>query len=273
MDINKMIQIPNENHNLPPKVKEARDMFRYASIFFLVAALLYGLWGLWSIMRGMMWGWGFRIMQGIIYLIFGAVALVVKSKFEEVSIRPIDQGQVGTVKDNLVVYIILGFIFGWVLSGLLILLGYMKLDEIDTQANMCPECRGTMRFAQEYQRWYCDNCQDYKVPIHPANVAQPPPGQTPPPQQQQQPQEQQQQGWGQQQQQPQEQQQQQGWGQQQQQPQEQQQQQGWVQQKPQEQQQEQQQPSGPNNCPTCGAQGRWIGQYQRYYCDNCQKYL
>ena len=111
-----MIKIPDENPNLPPKLKEARDMFRYASIFFLIAALLYGLWGLWSIMQGLIWsarGWGtWRIMWGIIYLVFAGIALVIKGKFEEASIHPIDQGQVGTVRDNLVIYIILGFIFG-----------------------------------------------------------------------------------------------------------------------------------------------------------------
>jgi len=26
-------------------------------------------------------------------------------------------------------------------------------------------------------------------------------------------------------------------------------------------------------CPTCGGQGRYIAQYQRYWCDTCQKYL
>lgn len=254
MDINEMIKIPDENPNLPPKLKEARDMFRYASIFFLVAALLYGLWGLWSIMQGLIWsawGWGtWRIMQGIIYLIFAGIALVVKGKFEEVSIDPIDQGLAGTVKDNLIIYIILGFIFGWILSGLLILLGYMKLDDVDTQANMCPECRGTMRFVQEYQRWYCDNCQDYKVPIHPASATQQPQqqqewGQTPPPPGQQQ------QGWQQNQQQQ---------SQQQEQPQ---QQQGW--------QQSQQQDQ--NVCPNCNQPTRYISEYNRHYCDNCQKYV
>jgi len=263
MDINQMIQIPNENPNLPPKLKEARDMFRYAAIFFLIAALLYGLWGLWSIMQGLIWsawGWGtWRIMQGIIYLIFAGIALVVKGKFEEASIRPIDQGQAGTVKDNLIVYIILGFIFGWILSGLLILLGYMKLDEVDTQANMCPDCRGTMRFVQEYQKWYCDSCQDYKVPIHPASATTPPPqGQTPPPQQQ---------GWqGQQESTPP--QQEQGWQKQESQaaetppPQ----QQGWQQQPP-------EQTQGQQTCPTCQQQARYISEYNRYYCDNCNKYV
>ncbi|MFO7791352.1 MAG: hypothetical protein R6W73_00015 [Candidatus Saliniplasma sp.] len=266
MDMSNMLSIPDENRNLPPKLKEARDMFRYAAIFFLVAALLYGLWGLWSIMSGLIWSawaWGaWRIMQGVLYLIFAGIALVLKSKFEESIIKPMDYGQSDTVKDNLIIYIILGFIFGMVLSGLLILLGYMKLGEADTHANMCPDCRSPMRYVQDYQRWYCDNCQDYKVPIHPASQTTPPP-QGPPQQSQQ--------GWQQGQQEQQGQQSQQGWQQEQQQQQPgtqptQQSQQGW-QQGQQEQETEEQ-----NSCPTCGSQMRWINEYSRWYCDSCQEY-
>ncbi|MFW6142273.1 MAG: hypothetical protein ACOC53_06920 [Candidatus Saliniplasma sp.] len=255
MDMSKILSVPNENPNLPPKLKEAREMMRYASIFFLVAALLYGLWGLWSIMQGIFWSTNYygtyygtgRIIWGVIYLVFAGVAVVLKGKFEDDILNPIDNGQSGAAKDKCVIYIILGLIFGMVLSGLLILLGYMKLGEVDTQASICPDCRGAMRYVQEYQKWYCDNCQDYKVPIHPASATQPP---------------QQQQGWGQTPPPPPDQQQQQGWQQsQQQQPP--QQQQGWQQ----SQQQEQ------NICPTCGNQARYIQEYDRYYCDNCGKYL
>ncbi len=271
MDMSNMFSIPNENPNLPPKLKEARDMMRYAAIFFLVAALIYGLWGLWSLMTVIFWRGMWGVMSAVIQLVFAGIALVMKVKLEEDIINPIDYGQYTQAKDKSIIYIILGFIFGMVLSGLLVLLGYMKLGEVDTQANICPSCKSPMRYVQEYQRWYCDNCQDYKVPIHPA---------TPPPQGvqvQQQPQ--QQQGW---QVQEQPRQQQQGW----QPPQSQEQppppqQQGWTAERkepepPQEQSwdeqsPEQQQPQ--NICPTCEKQARWIQEYSRFYCDNCGKYL
>lgn len=28
--------------------------------------------------------------------------------------------------------------------------------------NTCPDCSSEMRYIDEYDRWYCDNCQDYK---------------------------------------------------------------------------------------------------------------
>lgn len=275
MDTSKMLSIPNENHNLPPQLKEARKMMRYASIFFLVAAVLYGLWGLWSIMQGLFWSatlyggtWGAGlVVRGVIYLVFGVIALVLKTKFEEEMLYPLDRGQTKHVKDNGVLYIILGFIFGMALAGIFAVLGYMKLDEVDTTSKNCPTCGSQLRYIEQYNQWYCDSCQDYKMPVEPAQHPQ----QQQPPEQgyqtqqqqqgsQQQPQQTEQRGWQQSEQQTQQQpQQQQGWGQtpptsQQQQP---------------KQQQSQQQQ---NNCPTCGGQLRYIQEYNRWYCDSCQEY-
>ena len=264
MDLSNMLKIPNENYNLPPKLKEARKMMRYASIFFLVAAVLYGLWGIWSILQGLFWsttwyGGAFgagMVVRGVIYLVFGVIALILKTKFEEEMLYPLDRGQTKHVKDNGVLYIILGFIFGMALAGIFAVLGYMKLDEVDTTSKTCPTCGSPLRYIEQYNQWYCDSCQEYKMPVSPAQhePQQPPQQQGYQAQQQQQPQ--QQQG---------------GWGQ----PQEpQQEQQGWQESNTQEQQpQQQEQPQQQQNaCPTCGQQLRYVQQYNRWWCDNCQEY-
>ncbi len=191
-----LLSVPDANPNLPPKVKEAREMLQYAAIFFLVAALLYGLWGLWDIMRGLLWSTVYygsyygtwRIGYGVIRIVFAVVAFILKGKLVEDVITPVDQGRYDDIEDKLVIYAILGFIFGLVISGILILLGYMKLKEVDSQANVCPTCRGNLRYVQEYQKWYCDNCGEYKMPIHPASSSTPPPPEQQQQQYQQQPQ-------------------------------------------------------------------------------------
>ncbi len=218
-------------------------MFRYAAIFFLVAALIYGLWGIWDIFSGLISGlfwWsgyysGFRIFYGLVRVGLAIGAIIFKGKFVDNVITPIDQGKYQESENDMVLYMILGFIFGLGISGILILIGYMKFKEIDNQANKCPTCGGQLRFVQEYERYYCDNCEDYKMPVHP-----PEPSTPQPPQSQQS-------------------------GQQYQQPQNQ-----------PSQQPTQQAPSPEEEtkiCPTCGNEVRWIEEYERYYCDNCQKYI
>lgn len=217
-------------------------MFRYAAIFFLIAALIYGLWGLWDIFAGLIWttlgGYysSYRIFIGIIRIVLAVGALIIKGKFVDDIITPIDQGRYQESKDKMILYMILGFVFGLLLSGVLILLGYMKIDEVDIQAKNCPTCNSTLRYVPQYDNWYCDNCGDYKVPVHAASST------TPPPQTGQQSQ---QQTAGQQ--------------SQKQQPQ---------QQPPPQQQQEQQ----GNQCPDCGGQMRYVDEYDRWYCDNCEEY-
>ena len=112
----------------------------------------------------------------------------------------------------------------------------MKFQEVDTQANKCPTCGGNLRFIHEYDRYYCDNCQDYKVPVHPPeqSTPQPPPSQQPT-QQYQNP--------------------------------------GQSYQQSTQQATPPPQEEGRKVCQTCGNEARWIEEYNRYYCDNCQKYL
>ncbi|MFP3871371.1 MAG: hypothetical protein ACOCTR_00165 [Candidatus Natronoplasma sp.] len=181
-----LLSIPNDNPSLPPKIKEGREMFKYAAIFFLVAALIYFLWGFFSIMSGVLWSIIFldasyslwSMFNGIIRIVFAVVALILKGKLVDDLIKPIDQGKVGQIDDTtMIVYMILGFIFGLVISGLLVLLGYMKLDEANTQTNVCPTCQASLRYVPQYDNWYCDNCGDYKTPVSPPQPSGPPPEQ------------------------------------------------------------------------------------------------
>ena len=189
MDIKSMISIPESKPNLQPKLKETREMMKYAAIFFLVGAAIWALWGLWSIMAGLIWsatwygqyyGTG-MIAWGFIRLVFAGVALVIKGKFTEDVIKPIDEGRYADLESKMILYGILGLLFGLVLSGILIFIGYMKFQESESAVGTenCPSCSSSVRFIPEYNRWYCDNCMDYKEPvqasIRPTTPPPPPP--------------------------------------------------------------------------------------------------
>ncbi len=181
MDI---LSVPDANPSLQPKLKDAREMLKYAAIFFLVAALIYLLWGLWSMMTSIFWSFVYLnavhtvlgIIGGIVRIAFAVVAIILKKKVVEDLIEPIDQGRAEEIDETtMIIYTVLGFIFGLVISGILILLGYMKLDEATTQPHKCPTCGASLRYIAEHDNWYCDNCQDYKMPVNPPRPEQPPP--------------------------------------------------------------------------------------------------
>ncbi len=192
MDI---LSIPRANPSLSPKLKEAREMLKFAAIFFLVAAGIYLLWGVWSIFSGIVLSMIFfdgsyavwNMFSGVIRIVLGIVAFILKGKLVEDIIMPIDQGRAGDLEDKMVIYIVLGFIFGLFISGLLVLLGYMKVNEAtsyrtpqggyqdsgpqaqqsqppvqqDQNQTTCPTCGGQTRWVPEQGRYYCDNCQRY----------------------------------------------------------------------------------------------------------------
>ncbi len=177
-----LLSVPEANPSLPPKLKDAREMLKYAAIFFLIAALIYLLWGIWSIFTGLFWSVTYLntaysimgIFSGIVRIILGVVAFILKGQVVEEFIDPIDQGRAGDIDETkMIIYVVLGLIFGLIISGVLILLGYMKIDEVSSHANKCPTCGNSLRYIAEYDNWYCDTCQDYKVPVNPPKPPEP----------------------------------------------------------------------------------------------------
>ena len=98
----------------------------------------------------------------------------------------------------------------------------------------CPDCGGKMRYIEEYESWYCDNCQEYKgLESHSQQKRQ-------------------QDHFGQQKEE---------WKQQT---------DRQKQRQVQEEQTKQQRPS--NLCPDCSQPIRYVEEYNSWYCDNCQEY-
>lgn len=177
-----LLSVPEAKPSLPPKLKDAREMLKYAAIFFLIAALIYLLWGIWSIFTGLFWSVTYLnkaysimgVFSGIVRIVLGVVAFILKGQVVEEFIDPIDQGRTGDIDETkMIIYVVLGLIFGLIISGVLILLGYMKIDEVRSHANKCPTCGNSLRYIAEYDNWYCDTCQDYKVPVNPPKPPEP----------------------------------------------------------------------------------------------------
>jgi hypothetical protein len=203
--VNDIIGSGNAPVQLPPNMREARQFAYYASVAFLVFALIWGLLGLWEILRGLFWAswlWGgiffmIYIISAIFYFVFALISIICAKKIKQRIITPIDQYRFDEAKNNTVIWIILGFIFGGVIPGILLVLAYIKFDEqlmVAPQQVFCPNCRTPARYVPQYQRYYCDRCQQYVPPPQTAPYQQqgPPPSypqqqpaySQPPPQQQ-----------------------------------------------------------------------------------------
>ncbi len=35
-------------------------------------------------------------------------------------------------------------------------------EEIESEEGSCETCGGELRYIEEYERWYCDDCQEYR---------------------------------------------------------------------------------------------------------------
>ena len=111
--------------NAPPwlsgPLKEAREMAYYAKLVSLIFAILMLLYGLWELFIGA-WFWAIYCIVGAFILVF--TALNIQRKI----INAIDQNRIAQAKNDIIVWMILGIIFG-VLPGILLLLSKIKLDE------------------------------------------------------------------------------------------------------------------------------------------------
>ncbi|MFQ6060705.1 MAG: hypothetical protein ACE5KV_05340 [Thermoplasmata archaeon] len=197
--VDEIISTPSAPAYLPPNVKEARNFIHWGSIFFLIAGVVWILWGIWDLIWVVVWSaswywvgyfWAGAILSAIIRIALGFIAIILRTKVRKSLIGAIDSGRYVEATNKAVIYAILGFIFAWVIGGILILLGYFKLKETPAAAPVgppaaapsspgsppgtappqvsppphptnCPTCGKPARFVGEMQKWYCDVCQKY----------------------------------------------------------------------------------------------------------------
>jgi hypothetical protein len=193
--IDDVISTPVAPVHLPQNIREGRDLIHWGTVFFIIAGVIWILWGvadiLWSLAWSSFWWtsglWVGTLVWGIIRIALGFVALLLRVKVKTDIIGAIDQGRYAEAADKSLLYAILGFIFAWVIGGILILLGQMKLKEAPVPGpgpmpapgapppapgmppqpapqpapRYCQTCGRPGRYVAESQSHYCDVCQKY----------------------------------------------------------------------------------------------------------------
>lgn len=104
---------------IPPEVETIRTLVRISGILSLVIGIINLIWGVVLLV----------VLIGIIGIAFGIIDIWLYYKCSEI-IKLIDGGELKRAKNETLIPMILGFIFSWIIVGILLLIAYIKYDEV-----------------------------------------------------------------------------------------------------------------------------------------------
>ena len=119
---------------LPRAAQEARSFTFWAQILFFLSALLYFIWAIFN------FAW-LNIIWGGLYIVLAILSGLAGFQVKKSLIDEIDHGRFHEAKNNLIIWMIVGFV-AFVITGVLLLLAYMKLNEA-----MTPQTPGYVPYA------------------------------------------------------------------------------------------------------------------------------
>ncbi|ADD08032.1 hypothetical protein [Candidatus Aciduliprofundum boonei] len=104
---------------LPPEAESIKSLVKITGIISLVFGILNLIWGIAGII----------VIVGIVGIIFGIIDLLIWSNCKKIN-GLIDQRNYKEAKDKTLIWMIIGFIFGGLIPGILLLIAYIKYDEV-----------------------------------------------------------------------------------------------------------------------------------------------
>lgn len=113
--------------SIPPEAETIRSLLNISSILALVFGILWIVYGAFTLI----------FFFGIIFIVFGVVDFIVYFNIKSI-IDLVETRRYREAKDKTLIWMIIGFIFGGVIVGILILIAYMKYDEVIRAAGPAP---------------------------------------------------------------------------------------------------------------------------------------
>jgi hypothetical protein len=154
----------------PPEAQSIRSLLHIARILAIVFGIILLIVGIVLLI----------ILVGIVFIIFAIINFVIWMQLKEIE-GLVNQRQYEQAKSKTLVWMILGFILGGLIIGVLLLIAYLKFDPVITwQRNQQMGGGLPPGFAPQYaapQPQYSAPPQQYAAP---APVAPPPPAPAPP---------------------------------------------------------------------------------------------
>ena len=105
--------------SLPPEAQSIKDLVRIAGLISLIFGILWIVVGAVTLL----------FLIGIGFLIFGIFDLLIWMKCKEIN-ELIDARRYGNAKDKTLVWMVIGFIIGGLIPGILLLVAFLKFDNL-----------------------------------------------------------------------------------------------------------------------------------------------
>lgn len=104
---------------LPPEVETIKDLNNIGGIISLIFGILFLVIGIITLI----------VLVGVIFIIFAIINFVIRTNLKEIN-RLIDQGEYRRAKEKEMTWMILGFILGGIIIGIILLIAYIKYDDL-----------------------------------------------------------------------------------------------------------------------------------------------
>lgn len=115
-------------YSTPPEAETIKSLLNITSILALIFGIILIIVGIPMLIF---------FFMGIIPIVFGVVDLIIYSNLKSI-MSLVDEGRYREAKDRTLTWMILGFILGGILIGVLLLIAYLKYDELIRAAGRPP---------------------------------------------------------------------------------------------------------------------------------------
>ncbi len=111
----------------PPEAESIKSLLRVAGVIALVTGVIYMVIGAVT----------FIFYVGVIFIIFAVIDIFIYIRAKEIS-ELIDRGRYSEAKDSTLTLMIIGLLLGGFIVGILLLIAYMKYDELIRREAVAP---------------------------------------------------------------------------------------------------------------------------------------
>ncbi|MEN2974608.1 MAG: hypothetical protein ABDH32_03400 [Candidatus Caldarchaeales archaeon] len=114
-------------YGVPPEAETIKSLLNISSIIALIFGIILIVIGAFTLI----------FFIGLVLIVFGVFDLIIYMNIKSI-IRLIDEGRYQEAKSRTLTWMVIGFILGGIIIGLLLLFAYLKYDELIRSAGPPP---------------------------------------------------------------------------------------------------------------------------------------